>query len=154
MRKVYVYEDFDPTKLVLDEKFNNSNYRVNVLAVFKKDGKEFRMTRFLLDQLVFVNIVLVMATRCQVFPKLRMQLLNEVAEMINNGEDEGNEFNGLIIKCICCWKQAFEIYATLPPQNIGFKLTIDMDNLNQSRMWGGTEVQLEEAFQSILNKKK
>jgi hypothetical protein len=122
-----------------------------VVATFKKDGKVFKIIRFPVDQLAFVNIAWVMGARCKVFPKLRIQLLNELAGMVNEGEDSGNVFYGLIMKCICCWIQAIGIYATLPAQNLGYKLTVDMDNLNQSRMWGGTVAQLEEALQSILN---
>ncbi len=151
MSDIIIYNEFDPTKLVLDEKFSNSNYSVMVVATFKKDGEIFKIIRFPVDQLVFVNILLVISTRCFVFQKLSMRLLHKLAGMVNEGEDTGNEFYGLILKCICCWQEAFRVYVTLPPQDLGFVLTIDMDNLNRSILGGGTVAEAEEALQSILN---
>jgi len=149
-----IYENFDPTELVLDEKFSNSNYSVMVVATFKKDGEIYKIIRFPIDQLVFVNIGWVMSARCFVFQRLSMRLINELAGMVNTGQDEGNEFYGLILQCICCWREAMRVYATLPPQDLGYLLSVEMDNLNRSRLRGGTEAEIEEALQKILNKNK
>lgn len=154
MNSLFIYEDFDPTKVVLDEKIGKSNFSVKVLAIFKKDGKAFKMITFPLDQLVFVNIAWVMSTRCQVFPKLRMQLLDELAKTMNEGLEPDDEFYGLIVKCICCWIEAIGVYASLPPQNLGYKLTVDLDDPDNTRLWCGTEAGLEAAFNEIVENNK
>ena len=151
MSDIIIYDKFDPTKLVLDEKFSNSKFSVMVVATFKKDGEVFKIVRFRVDQLVFINILLVMSARCLVFQKLSMQVIKELEGMVNEGEDAGNIFHNLILKCICCWKEAHRVYVTLPPQDLGYVLAIDTDNLNRSILWGGTEAEVEEALQRILN---
>jgi hypothetical protein len=80
-----------------------------------------------------------------------MQLLNKLAKAVNEGSERDSEFHGLIVKCIGCWIQSVGVYLSLPPQNLGYKLTVDLDNLAKSRMWGGTEADLEAALNEILN---
>jgi hypothetical protein len=154
MKDLFIYKDFDPTSLPIKAKCEKSTYEVLVVAIFQKDGKAFQMKVFPVDLNVFGIMAQVFGARTKVFRELTKQLFSRLVEKILLQDDTEGAMTSLVVQCICCNTCALRIYSELPDQSIGFMLTFNVDDPFTSQLWGGTKVQVEDAFNKLINKKE
>jgi len=150
MKNVFISKDFDPKVFAINKVLEKSPYQVFVVVTFKKNGEVFKMMAFPTDYNVFGTLLNMVTARCLVFPKLISQLLNQMTNLVADENDTENELCRMALKCICCRIEASKVYIELPDQSIGFRLTFDIDNPRQSRLWGGTSEEIEDTYNEIL----